>query len=1013
MPRRAQTPGPLRRWGGDTRAAQPVRWTPTVRSFVTDDNHVLYHWWTLICGLSLVVPLCVGLLQRFPLHFRYRPSGLGIVSVTTLANYPVREETYGYALALIVLMVVPGLLWLGWLVFSLSLARVLGRDFGTVATRGCWALSLAVLLFPYALIRPEVAFALSVAAVVAMLLLQVFLVLTFPQGVDFELPELPRLEKLAPWRRLGGGAGRQLDRFFLVGVALSWVLYLALSGHGEGAKSVMTVMTLLVLALPILFAAGWVALCRRWLDGREVSPVNLALLLSGGLAVDAYLFVVGGAEVMLAALALCAGLLLWWEIAPRMAGAALKLKIPVVLLTLAFVVAGLAATTFDGTSFTRQGSLNADYLREDGAHLAWANRILHGELQGRDFYSMYGPLLDYGLVAVMKVVGVRSEAAPLYWWLGRVAGAVAAALLLYELTGSAGFSVLGLLVFHLGVGWRTAFALATLAAFVRFSSTMRLRWALAAGVLGGLALGVSHEFGLCALAACVAGTLVLAWRYEARWLAGKALATLAGGVALPLAAGFVYFALAGNLAALLHDLVNHPRYVMMGYGNLPFPDVFRALAEAGPVWEVIRKLFRGGRLSWGLPIIVYVVTLDLVLFRFVMRKSSSRDFGALLVIVFGVLSFRVALARSDALHLHLVMPIPIVLLFWHVWLLLGRLGSTVNRRVLRLVNVVEFGVFVGAALFLVDALTLSGIRVAVVGEQVARLGEEIRLVAQELPAPSQIRRVDIPLGETNTVADVVRYVHAHTRPQDPILAVPNMPVFYFLTDRLNPTRFEALAQLVTNEQRVEAFRDFQKRPPALVLFHGGENNIDRIPPSRQFPNLLNAIVTSYTRAAKFGPIYLLRPRSPGAAPAAEALLWAGSDRLGLWHVGGNEERVARESEGWFIRRGGRPVTLSIDLEGVLGQRYRTLRVKMKTGYSGSLRVGWITRELLDADETTGAELPFYSTGREPAHLDLDLRNYPSWLFNHVEQLSITVPARYSMRLSSIELLPMEKVAPLP
>ncbi|MCK4300707.1 MAG: hypothetical protein KAX80_14290, partial [Planctomycetes bacterium] len=52
-----------------------ARGKSTVRSFFTDDNHVLYHLWTFVCGLALVVPLCVGVIERYPLHFRFEPSG--------------------------------------------------------------------------------------------------------------------------------------------------------------------------------------------------------------------------------------------------------------------------------------------------------------------------------------------------------------------------------------------------------------------------------------------------------------------------------------------------------------------------------------------------------------------------------------------------------------------------------------------------------------------------------------------------------------------------------------------------------------------------------------------------------------------------------------------------------------------------------------------------------------------------------------------------------------------------
>jgi len=472
-------------------------WKPTVRSFFTDENHVLYHLWTLICGLSLVVPLCVGLIERFPLHFGYRPTGLGIVSVTTLTNYPAQQETYYYVLALVVLMLVPGVVWLAWLVFSLSLARVLDREFGAVATRGCWALSLFVLVFPYALLRPQVTFVLLAPAAVTVLLVQVLLVLALPAHYDFEVRELGWLRKLQRWPvKLPARLSRTALWVFVMGTVVSWGLYVGLAGRGERGGAAVVLMTLMVLALPLLFLLGWTVWCQRWAGalGREpgtsggMLAVRRVLALLVGLGVVGYLYGLlgrarqGALEVMLAAVTVVAVLLARPALWDWLVGRRRWLRVVMVVAAAVVVVTALALVTFEPASLSKPPGLDPDFLREDGSHLAWANDILSGKFQGRDFYSMYGPLLDYGLVATMKVVGVRAEAAPLYWWVGRTVGAVAAALLLWQLTGSALFAFLGLLVLHVGVGWRTAAALATLAAFIHFGRTRQVCWALLAGV---------------------------------------------------------------------------------------------------------------------------------------------------------------------------------------------------------------------------------------------------------------------------------------------------------------------------------------------------------------------------------------------------------------------------------------------------------------------------------------------------------------------------------------------------
>ena len=1029
---------------------RPARSTPTVRSFLTDDNHVLYHLWTLICALAFVVPLYVGLLHwavvRFQVHFLYQPTGLGIVSATTLANYPIEQEVYYYVLALAVLMVAPAAIWLAWLVFSLLLSVALGRDFGTVATRGTWALSLFIPLFPYALLyarmQPEVTFALSALAAVAVLVLQVALVLALPQRFDFELgqPRWPRpllrfADALRPYRRL---LGRGVLRWgFAGGTVGAWALYLGVSLGSHRGEVAVAAMTVTVLALPVLFLVGWVLWCQRSLaeagPRQESAPLRTLLVYLLGVALTGGLYWMlvraqtGALEVLLGAVTVM-GLVVARPAAARWLGGRRRWQQALVLAAaLGGVGATLALVTFEGSFIEQPPGLDPDFLREDGSHLAWADALLDGKLQGRDFYSMYGPLLHYGLVAVMKVVGVRAEAAPLYWWLGRALGAAAAAFLLWELTGSALFSVLAILVLHTGVGLRTAAALAALAAFIHFFRNGKSLWALVAGLLAGTALAVSQEFALSVLVAYGLAAAVLVWRYETRRLAWLGLGWMLVGVGLALLPVGLYLAAAGTLGEVVRDLVRHPHYVLMGYSNLPYPNPFGALAQGGPLWQVVAELLRGGLLAWFFPILVWVVTLHLVVFRYVMGKASGRDLGALAVLVFGVLAYRTVLARSDILHLRLVMPVAVVLFLWHLWLLGGRLRTVLVRARLRVVNVVEFGALVAALVFLADGATLGGARVAVLWGQVARAVGTLSAAPRHLRGPSQIERATIPPGRTSPLAQAVRYVRERTGAREPILAVPNIPALYFLTDRPNPTRFVAMAQLVTNEHRVEAFRDLQRQPPSLVLFHGGPNNIDNIPPSRQFPNVLTYILTHYGPVAepglgplRFGPIYVLERRRPREHPpearpvlAAPAILWEGAQMVAQWRPRGDLQRVkAVAADGadvtYVVEPGNRPVTLIVDLSGrgPRGQAYRTLRLHLASPQRGDLRVSWLTREPLDAQERTEATLPIPFTGKVVQAVDLDLRDYPSWLFNHARRLSVTVPAPYALTVKALELLPL-------
>ncbi len=71
-----------------------------------------------------------------------------------------------------------------------------------------------------------------------------------------------------------------------------------------------------------------------------------------------------------------------------------------------------------------------------------------------------------------------------------------------------------------------------------------------------------------------------------------------------------------------------------------------------------------------------------------------------------------------------------------------------------------------------------------------------------------------------------------------------------------------------------------------------------------------------------------------------------------------------------------------------------------------MQVHWLTREPLHAEEEAQATLALPATHGQTQTADLDLRDYPSWLFNHIRRLSITIPAHCAVTVEAIELLPV-------
>lgn len=64
-------------------------------------------------------------------------------------------------------------------------------------------------------------------------------------------------------------------------------------------------------------------------------------------------------------------------------------------------------------------------------------------------------------------------------------------------------------------------------------------------------------------------------------------------------------------------------------------------------------------------------------------------------------------------------------------------------------------------------------------------------------------------------------VQSHTRPEDPVLFLPDDAALYFLADRLNPTRFDLFFTMVVDKYRKEAWEAIKRTQPLVVLETSG------------------------------------------------------------------------------------------------------------------------------------------------------------------------------------------------
>ncbi len=286
------------------------------------------------------------------------------------------------------------------------------------------------------------------------------------------------------------------------------------------------------------------------------------------------------------------------------------------------------------------------------------------------------------------------------------------------------------------------------------------------------------------------------------WAAGTLLA-------LAFFAAMIYF-LQNDYFVKVLQLVVEAHNV---WGN-PFPQIFpftALLEKFGP-----HEMFQ--RILFYLPLWVYGLTGAILLFRLVKEKPKITDANLFLLIIlsFGICVFGLVIWRAGFDNLLRTLP-PFYLLFCYLlylareWVLRHPFfsGSSGHpQSVYKKIPVNVLTVFL-PFLFYYEMNVHHGFYAGSIGakSQETRLIELDRLNVYTNPA------------EAKWLEEVVDRIEIYSEKGDPILALPLNPVFYFLTDRVNPIAYDwILPGMLKPEEEKEVVRQLKSNKPKMVIY---------------------------------------------------------------------------------------------------------------------------------------------------------------------------------------------------
>ena len=504
--------------------------------------------------------------------------------------------------------------------------------------------------------------------------------------------------------------------------------------------------------------------------------------------------------------------------------------------------------------------INEWYLfGEQGENVSWATSILSGKVLYRDTFCLYGPLMQYGLAFFMDIFGETLWSARLYAFFTYAVTALIIGTVPFVVLRRpvhAALLALTLLAFYFPIKLSVnATPLRLFIPFIsfyllyRYISSFKLYFVFLAGAVSGGAFLYSQENGLAAIIAVFAIFIISIPVRGFKRIKSIFIETLlfTAGFLLIIIPFIVYFATHGALDSFLQTIFEYPRYVMLGYAAVPAPDIFAAIKG------YISGDFPPERLRYPLifvfPPVIYAICLTVMVINVFKGRYSRREYFFFTVLVYGVITFRSALGRSDGFHL--------VQVYAPAFFVLAYLADTSfvslgGRKMLKALIIFIIAFAIPAFLILTNfnkKASREFVRVNVT-EIAGKFSAE--------PAPGMVQ---VNASETDGIYMPPRAA-AHVKEllsfklrlmsDDTLYVFGNVPFYYFMLGKQNPTRFDYPYWAVTTGMQEEIVHDLAGNRPDYILYKLDRmDRIDDMPPSIQVPLVYNHIMENYAVDTSF------------------------------------------------------------------------------------------------------------------------------------------------------------------
>ena len=465
--------------------------------------------------------------------------------------------------------------------------------------------------------------------------------------------------------------------------------------------------------------------------------------------------------------------------------------------------------------------------RDEGLLAYGAVRVVQGDVPHRDFVSVQPPLSYYTTAALFKICGtslvvLRGFGLTIYLLLPLLLYALARALTTGPVAGffaAAPACLIGLpyVYFVPLAAWQGTAASITAVLLLVWSITTRWQLlAILAGVMTAASVLLRHDQGTYTIVSILMLFAILGfcenpWPGKNRqsaalfWVLGIAI------ILIPMA--IVWWTI-GAIPETIRQLVEFPFATYRKTSTLPFPRLTagKSLAE-----RMVALLFY-------LPPILQAIAVAFIIYTLWQRRFGFHEGILVFLTVWSALFYLQVLVRSDQTHLLLTLP-PLSLLTAFLYSVLhlnlpskGPIRPTVSTAC--------------ATLTVCYLLVVRSILVPDVSHSTDML---------------TVARGGVRVAQARVIDSFIKTLQTYVPPNGTMLALPYQPMFYFLAERRNPTRWNYLwPGDETTEDHQRFVEQAQHDPPEVILLSDEDEF------AGYAPVIVDYIKSQYVKTAMFG-----------------------------------------------------------------------------------------------------------------------------------------------------------------